>query len=165
MVEVSPAHSLPCSDHKLYPRFTLFLVGYSWMLFTPMPLLGSRTYIDENALQPGQVCGAQQARLLQRSFISLLFRSTLTGTGETCIAQTCIFTNWISFETQMLIVSSEILSCFLPFPAMLIHEPRRAHFFMTEFSKLGIAASTQSYTFTSQNGVCFSVLSFVPIIE
>ena len=33
----------------------LFVVGYLWLLVIPSPLLGQRTYIDENALQPGQV--------------------------------------------------------------------------------------------------------------
>ena len=37
------------------PRFTLFLVGYTWMALLPLPLFGQETYIDENALQPGQV--------------------------------------------------------------------------------------------------------------
>lgn len=36
-------------------RTTLFLVGYAWMLCIPLPQLESRIYIDENALQPGQV--------------------------------------------------------------------------------------------------------------
>ncbi|KAH9842746.1 Gaa1-domain-containing protein [Rhodofomes roseus] len=33
----------------------LLAVGYLWMLSIPFPALGQRTYIDENALQPGQV--------------------------------------------------------------------------------------------------------------
>ncbi|KAJ7940430.1 Gaa1-like protein [Mycena leptocephala] len=36
-------------------KFTLFLVGYLWMLAIPSPRLGRGTYIDENALGPGQV--------------------------------------------------------------------------------------------------------------
>ncbi|KAJ7444901.1 Gaa1-like protein [Mycena latifolia] len=36
-------------------KFTLFLVGYLWMAAIPSPRLGRGTYIDENALQPGQV--------------------------------------------------------------------------------------------------------------
>ncbi|KAJ7097739.1 Gaa1-like protein [Mycena belliarum] len=34
---------------------TLFLVGYLWMAAIPSPRLEKGTYIDENALQPGQV--------------------------------------------------------------------------------------------------------------
>ncbi|OCH88182.1 Gaa1-domain-containing protein [Obba rivulosa] len=34
---------------------TLLSAGYFWMLAIPLPQLGQRTYIDENALQPGQV--------------------------------------------------------------------------------------------------------------
>lgn len=36
-------------------RLLLFVVGYVWMLTIPSTLHGQRTYIDENALQPGQV--------------------------------------------------------------------------------------------------------------
>jgi len=33
----------------------LLAAGYLWMVAIPLPTLGQRTYIDENALQPGQV--------------------------------------------------------------------------------------------------------------
>ncbi|ESK94596.1 gpi-anchor transamidase [Moniliophthora roreri MCA 2997] len=36
-------------------RILLFLAGYLWLLAIPSPHLGRGTYIDENALQPGQV--------------------------------------------------------------------------------------------------------------
>ncbi|KAJ7219487.1 Gaa1-like protein [Mycena pura] len=36
-------------------KLSLFLVGYLWMAALPLPRLGRGTYIDENALQPGQV--------------------------------------------------------------------------------------------------------------
>ncbi|KAJ7905719.1 Gaa1-domain-containing protein [Mycena olivaceomarginata] len=36
-------------------QFTLFCAGYLWMLALPSPRLGRGTYIDENALGPGQV--------------------------------------------------------------------------------------------------------------
>ncbi|KAJ7087836.1 Gaa1-like protein [Mycena epipterygia] len=36
-------------------QITLLLVGYLWMAAIPSPRLGRGTYIDENALQPGQV--------------------------------------------------------------------------------------------------------------
>ncbi|KAJ7156933.1 Gaa1-like protein [Mycena crocata] len=36
-------------------KIALFLVGYLWMAAIPSPRLGRGTYIDENALQPGQV--------------------------------------------------------------------------------------------------------------
>ncbi|KAF7304974.1 hypothetical protein MKEN_01212100 [Mycena kentingensis (nom. inval.)] len=36
-------------------RWTLFVAGYLWMLALPSHYLGRRIYIDENALQPGQV--------------------------------------------------------------------------------------------------------------
>jgi len=34
----------------------MFIIGYMWMLLIPIPLLSQGTYIDENALQPAQVC-------------------------------------------------------------------------------------------------------------
>lgn len=37
-------------------RFILILVGYIWMLVLPAPRLSRRTWVDENALQPGRVC-------------------------------------------------------------------------------------------------------------
>ncbi|KAJ8519509.1 hypothetical protein ONZ45_g3586 [Pleurotus djamor] len=36
-------------------RVALFVCGYAWMLAIPYPELARWTYIDENALQPGQV--------------------------------------------------------------------------------------------------------------
>ncbi|CAL1704592.1 unnamed protein product [Somion occarium] len=36
-------------------RLILLVAGYAWMLAIPLPNLGRKTYIDENALQPGQV--------------------------------------------------------------------------------------------------------------
>ncbi|KJA27463.1 hypothetical protein HYPSUDRAFT_131080 [Hypholoma sublateritium FD-334 SS-4] len=36
-------------------KIALFLIGYSWMLLIPSPFIGRGVYIDENALQPGQV--------------------------------------------------------------------------------------------------------------
>ncbi|KAI0362074.1 Gaa1-domain-containing protein [Trametes cingulata] len=38
-----------------YIRALLFTVGYLWLLVIPSSRLGQGTYIDENALQPGQV--------------------------------------------------------------------------------------------------------------
>lgn len=47
------------SHHPLhlsqFSRLVLFVVGYLWMIIIPSPRLGRGTYIDENALQPGQV--------------------------------------------------------------------------------------------------------------
>jgi GPI-anchor transamidase subunit GAA1 len=36
-------------------RLCLFIIGYLWMAAIPLPRLSRGTYIDENALQPGQV--------------------------------------------------------------------------------------------------------------
>jgi glycosylphosphatidylinositol transamidase len=36
-------------------RIALFTIGYLWMFLLPAPRLSRGTYIDENALQPGQV--------------------------------------------------------------------------------------------------------------
>jgi hypothetical protein len=67
-----------CAQPQLSPRFTLFLVGYLWMLAIPSPRLGRGTYIDENALGPGQVC----RNTLQLWEDAMRLRLTLIGTGE-----------------------------------------------------------------------------------
>jgi glycosylphosphatidylinositol transamidase len=36
-------------------RWALFAIGYVWMILLPLKRLSRGTYIDENALQPGQV--------------------------------------------------------------------------------------------------------------
>ncbi|KAJ7724460.1 Gaa1-like protein [Mycena maculata] len=41
--------------HLHHIKFTLFVAGYLWMVAIPSPRMGRGTYIDENALQPGQV--------------------------------------------------------------------------------------------------------------
>ncbi|KAJ7271988.1 Gaa1-domain-containing protein [Mycena haematopus] len=41
--------------HIQFIKITLFCLGYLWMLALPSPRLGRGTYIDENALGPGQV--------------------------------------------------------------------------------------------------------------
>jgi hypothetical protein len=83
-------------------------------------------------------------------------RSTRIGTGVMFTQRTCICTNLMVFETEILRVSSKSCLCFhgwgdaLPYVA-----GRRAEFFRTEFSKLGLAASTQNYTFSTSKGVSF----------
>ena len=39
----------------LNDRISLLVIGYAWMVSIPSTLHGQETYIDENALQPGQV--------------------------------------------------------------------------------------------------------------
>ena len=55
-----------------YVRIALFAVGYLWLLAIPSSQFGQRTYIDENALQPGQVCRTCPKRFYER------FTDTLT---------------------------------------------------------------------------------------
>jgi hypothetical protein len=47
-------------------RAALLLVGLVWLVFIPFPGFGQRTYIDENALQPGQV--SERIRQLNKPF-------------------------------------------------------------------------------------------------
>lgn len=60
-------------------RLLLFLVGYVWMLTLPSSLHGQRTYIDENALQPGQ---ARQFPLRVLQHTETLQVSTYWNWGE-----------------------------------------------------------------------------------
>ncbi|KAF5380995.1 hypothetical protein D9615_004070 [Tricholomella constricta] len=41
--------------HLTWFKIALLCAGYIWMIIIPSPRLGRGTYIDENALQPGQV--------------------------------------------------------------------------------------------------------------
>ena len=52
---VTLAFMLSLAAYRAAIRLLLFAVGYLWMLTIPSVLHGQRTYIDENALQPGQV--------------------------------------------------------------------------------------------------------------
>ncbi|KIM87206.1 hypothetical protein PILCRDRAFT_815682 [Piloderma croceum F 1598] len=56
-IRIRRRKALTSSIYKRLPwlKIALFAIGYSWMLSTPLPQLANRTYIDENALQPGQV--------------------------------------------------------------------------------------------------------------
>ncbi|KAJ7632813.1 Gaa1-like protein [Roridomyces roridus] len=94
--------------------FALFLVGYLWMVAIPSPGLGRGIYIDENALQPGQV-------------------NTYWNWGDVGHADRYL-------EQLERLRDSNATST------------QRAHFLMNEFSKLGIASSTQDYAFTSSIG-------------
>ncbi|KAK0210867.1 Gaa1-like protein [Desarmillaria ectypa] len=101
-------------------RILLFVTGYLWMVAIPA-LPGRGTYIDENALLPGQVN-----------------------------------TNWNWPEVHAAdryLGRIERLrdgnATMLPFH---IHQPRRAQYFVEEFKRLGIAASTQNYTFSTVFG-------------
>ena len=47
-------------------RLALFLLGYLWMVSIPSTPLSMNTYIDENALQPAQVCTIE---MVSASFI------------------------------------------------------------------------------------------------
>ena len=64
-------------------RIALFISGYLWFLLIPLPHLGRGTYIDENALQPGQVCLIQYFGIPVITFSTP--RSTRIGTGAMCM--------------------------------------------------------------------------------
>ncbi|KAF8201552.1 Gaa1-like protein [Pholiota molesta] len=80
-----------------------FLIGYLWMLAIPAPYLGRGIYIDENALQPGQVY----------VHVADLYLAELEKVRDG---------NYTSAQ--------------------------RAQWLSEEFNKLGIASSTQHYSFT-----------------
>lgn len=46
-------------------RLLLLICGYAWLFVLPLPQFGQRTYIDENALQPGQVRNTTLTRTLK----------------------------------------------------------------------------------------------------
>ncbi|KAF7363612.1 hypothetical protein MSAN_01018300 [Mycena sanguinolenta] len=95
-------------------KITLFCLGYLWMLALPSPRLGRGTYIDENALGPGQV-------------------NTRWNWGDVANADRYL-------EQLEGLRDSNATS------------EQHAKAIMTEFTKLGIPASTQNYVFTSSTG-------------
>nr|GAT60039.1 predicted protein [Mycena chlorophos] len=96
-------------------KWSLFAVGYLWMLALPSQRLGRGTYIDENALQPGQV-------------------NTYWNWGDVANAD-----RYLEQLERIRDANETILA--------------RAHILATEFMKLGIPASTQSYRFSSSSGI------------
>ncbi|KAJ7581146.1 Gaa1-like protein [Mycena floridula] len=96
-------------------KLALFVVGYLWMLALPYPDLGRGTFIDENALQPGQVN-----------------------------------TNWNWGDVQN---ADRYLDQLERLREENSTSDQRAEFLTTEFRKLGIAAATQRYSFSSVSKV------------
>ncbi|KAL1683647.1 Gaa1-like protein [Schizophyllum commune] len=93
----------------------LFIVGYAWMLLLPSTYVGGRgTYIDENALQPGQV-------------------NTQWNWGDVHAAD-----NYLEQLEELRDQNAT--------------SERRAQYFIEEFTKLGLDASSQRYTFETTNG-------------
>ncbi|KAF5357896.1 hypothetical protein D9756_001418 [Leucocoprinus leucothites] len=89
----------------------LLVLGYFWLLALPSSFLGRWVYIDENALQPGQV-------------------STYWNWGDVHAADKYL-------EQLEYLRDSNATS------------DQRAHFLMSEFSKLGLSSATQQYAFQS----------------
>ncbi|KAK0483742.1 Gaa1-like protein [Armillaria novae-zelandiae] len=94
-------------------RVLLLVAGYLWMLAIPA-LPGRGTYIDENALLPGQVN-----------------------------------TNWNWAEVH---AADRYLDHIEQLRDGNATSEQRAQYFVEEFKKLGIAASTQNYTFSTVFG-------------
>lgn len=92
-------------------KTALFISGYLWFLLIPSPHLGRGTYIDENALQPGQV-------------------NTDWNWGDVHVAD-----NYLARLEQ--IRDGNFTS------------EQRAQWLSEEFGKLGIASSTQRYSFST----------------
>ncbi|KZP12615.1 Gaa1-domain-containing protein [Athelia psychrophila] len=103
---------------KIYAKLpwittTLFAVGYAWMLCIPFSELENRIYIDENALQPGQVNTQWEWSDVHHADMYLRQLEILRDSNAT--------------------------------------SEQRADFLANEFNKLGIASSTQSYTFSTSS--------------
>ncbi|KAF8643909.1 hypothetical protein AX16_008925 [Volvariella volvacea WC 439] len=113
------------SRHLTRIRFVLFVVGYLWMLLLPERNLSRFTYIDENALLPGQVC--------------------LYGKLPTLINQEGQATtrwNWADVhQADKLLEELEALR------DRNASSAERADFFANTLSHIGLSSSTQSYSF------------------
>lgn len=92
-------------------RTLLFVAGYTWMLVIPSSKLGQHTYIDENALQPGQVC-----TMSVDSFVFLVDSDRLQriGRGRTSTAPTSILRSSKLYVTVMHQVWSEVILSSVP---------------------------------------------------
>ncbi|THU87227.1 Gaa1-domain-containing protein [Dendrothele bispora CBS 962.96] len=101
------------SRRVTFLRLILLLVGYIWMVALPYPQLGRGIYIDENALQPGQV-------------------NTYWGWGD-------VHNSDRYLDDLERLRDSNATS------------EQRAQYLDTEFRKIGLFSSTQTYQFTSQD--------------
>ncbi|KAL0577944.1 Glycosyl phosphatidyl inositol protein transamidase complex subunit [Marasmius crinis-equi] len=91
----------------------LFIAGYLWLLAIPSPRLGRGTYIDENALQPGQVN---------------------------------TYWNWDDVHN-----ADRYLERMEQMRDSNATSEQRISFFLDEFRKMGLPASSQNYKFTVQS--------------
>lgn len=132
-------------------RTALFVIGYAWMLLIPLPMLSQGTYIDENALQPAQV----------RVHIACLLHglmepqvNTYWNWGDVHTADLQLY-QLDGIQERNLTSEQYVVLLFGHSTALTQVIDRRAEFFRTEFSKLGLAASIQNYTFSTSKGVSF----------
>lgn len=133
----------------VFPRVTLFAVGYLWMLAIPFPGLGRETYIDENALQPSQVWRRKSCPMLS----NILFRLIRIGTGIMSMLQTYTLLNWSKSATLTSRANSQTTQSLGP--STFSHSfSRRAQFLSTELLRLGLFSSTQNYGFSASTVVC-----------
>lgn len=71
---------------RVTPRLLLAVAGLLQFLAIPLPInqLLKKSYIDENAFQPGQVCLATEKCIVDEySHLPSYIRSTLTSAGRT----------------------------------------------------------------------------------
>lgn len=120
------------------------------MLAIPFPGLGRNTYIDENALQPGQV---RRRELGPCSLTFCALRSIPIGTGTMFMLRTSTLLNWKKYVTLISRVNSQSIQS-LGLPTFFNSFSRRAQFISTEFLKLGLSSSTQNYAFSASTAVC-----------
>lgn len=122
------------------------------MIAIPLPMLGQRTYIDENALQPGQVCDPSINHLMTLLH-RVMSRSIPIGTGVTYTARIDTLRRWSNYE----IGTHRVLSRFDFSDRRSTCSDRQLHriadYIALEFRRAGLPADVQTFTFTLATGV------------
>lgn len=118
-------------------RVLLFLVGYGWLLVLPWKGMSRGTWIDENALQPGQVNVDFNWADVKYADLTLEKLERLWNEDA---------------SSQRLVLLSIILGiCSAKYDVNMLY--RRAEFLVDEFREMGLDAETHSYSYSQGSGL------------
>lgn len=131
IIRLSFCFTMDLETHSHF-RTALFIAGYVWMLVIPSPNMGRGVYVDENALQAGQVTTHWN---WEDVHIADLYLEQLEKLRDEDVTSEELVPLPVCKNTSLIL-------------------PRRAQFLATEFGKLGIPAATQHYSFSPHSQVC-----------
>jgi len=119
-------------------RVVLFVVGYGWLLLLPWKGLSRRAWIDENALQPGQVnieWNWGDVKTADRYLETIEEMWKANTTSRECVAH----------PTRRAIRLGRVLITNMTL--------RFASYIQGAFTAMGLEANTQKYSFVTHSGV------------